>query len=1015
MRWSHWRHLTLAALSAPVVVGRPFLDVASFGLPATETTVDVEASVEPDSDAAAPSLTDYDGLEVSGKWMEADGGPGRYILEHFEDPSFPVTRANTTFVLRCLSACWWRVGFCRLAEEIGTKSLTCDLDIGMVLTGYLRRRFDRNLVALEFQDSAEDGLREVWIRSTDKSHSSSEETVTGRVDLKPSVRKVHIVFASLTNCDGYQSVNEEFALQMKALAKLAELSEKVDAQGAGSTGLFYTLQPWLLQYYLHCPCADSPSACPARVLNAPNVSAALPCPSQRELYLLQAAVQRGHLLWSAGPGSAEVGSGLELFQVGLSISRGLDRRFFPGRRHSKTMVVCNSAYPSRSVLPVLKKAGITGIVVGASEGDAVKRNTGGPLPKVPKLHLWVDGNSDSDAIVAYFPYPISGKSIPDCAESEAGGLVLCARFTAPTSIEEVQQAVEETKAAYPDAEVVVSTFDGFMDEVKPWTNLLPVVTKEVGSASTCEVVANPIAEAESRALQRVWNGCNESVGRRCAADDPAIANMTFFMLRGKSASHSAAERRFFDELAVRALEEAGHPLGAVAREEISRVLHPEHPNLTMYRRLSNLSDLIELDDGQRKTLVQFGSSGAIVKLRSGDVEWATVESPMGSFIYETIDEKNQLSTWKPFVSELWIDNSSASVIAVLKMPSKSQSKIFGAPREVHLNVTLNKANGSSSVKGIRNSSAMLNLVVSIIGKRPSNQSEASMLLFRPAPHLNVEASHTKIKPHYAWHRRAPHIRLPSTFAHRKHCNHFGCRAIDSTPTWRFLKLGEAVSPEDVASGGCSCCHEVWGGAVANTVSGLFYLNSVDSGAFRTVTSSGRPCGTSPLSCDGHCSGEVETDDVIGLAVQLQQNNLRQDRKTQIDDEQLPELMQFRFQLSLGGLEDDNADVNGQVHPARRPNTPAETAGLVAIVFLGGVVLMFGLRALSGEDDELWGDASNEDSSARAAETQRRLEQLMQRQQQTGVGARAVLAAAGRANNMYVLRVGERYLQLGRMG
>ncbi|CAE7189770.1 unnamed protein product, partial [Symbiodinium pilosum] len=305
-------------------------------------------------------------------------------------------------------------------------------------------------------------------------------------------------------------------------------------------------------------------------------------------------------------------------------------------------------------------------------------------PQVPKLHRWIDETSGTDIVVAYHPYGYGGYGLKDCAEAP-NGVALCTEFRTdntgpPANISEVQGILGKVSQEYPGAQVIASTFDAFFADVQSVRQQLPVVSMEVADTWVYGNPSDPLKMAQYRAIQRAWVRCRARGEPRCADSDPAVQNMTFFLMKiaehtwgtpgisgwGKGddynttlfhkdianetftrAATSWMEQRIFNELAARALEEgpavtSPHPLAKEVREELRAVEEVPTPIIP--------SSLVEVAPTTRLRArsgaqLQLGQDGSITTLNLPCCGlWASAESPLGAYAYQTFND----TEWKPF-------------------------------------------------------------------------------------------------------------------------------------------------------------------------------------------------------------------------------------------------------------------------------------------------------------------------------------------------------------------------------
>eukprot|EP00438_Fugacium_kawagutii_P003880 Skav215229 [mRNA] locus=scaffold341:286500:288212:- [translate_table: standard] len=457
--------------------------------------------------------------------------------------------------------------------------------------------------------------------------------------------------------------------------------------------------------------------------------------------------------------------------------------------------------------------------------------------EVPKLHRWIDNATNTDIVVAYHPYGYGGYGLKDCAEAP-NGVALCTEFRTdntgpPADVSEVMDILKKVKNEYPGADVIASTFDAFFEEVQEVRHKLPTVSLEVGDTWVYGNPSDPLKMAQYRAIQRAWVKCLESQEPRCQPSDPAIQNMTFFLLKAPEhtwgtpgisgwgggddyntskfrqdlsnvtfmkAAESWAEQRIFNELAACALEESpSHPLAPRVREELQIVENVQEPVLT--GKEIPLESVVTFSSG---TKIQLGSDGSLVMLQfAGGEDLASPQAPFAGFTYQTFNDtewkpftyaylndhqmqtgfckpgSNQFSesaTWRPSLLRLFVNslNSTEFVVAQMQMPLPSTS--YGPPSKIYLQIT---ADGPEK----------LDLTFTTIGKQPTMIGESSSISFVP---------------------RMQH----SGSGH-------------GSP-WRLMKLGQEIDPEGVLDGGNQFTHGVWGGLTVKTARGVLTLDSLDA-------------------------------------------------------------------------------------------------------------------------------------------------------------------------------------------
>ncbi|CAK9006160.1 Ankyrin repeat and sterile alpha motif domain-containing protein 1B [Durusdinium trenchii] len=685
----------------------------------------------------------------------------------------------------------------------------------------------------------------------------------------PRIHKVHVVFMNhydVGYTDFLNGVDNTYMHKYFPLA--AATAEKMRASGQNFT---YTTHPWLMQRFLACPCPAQ--SCLARTLNN-TMEPPLTCPSTVEVENFSAAAKAGGIAWNAAPFNIQPENmSPELFRAGFDLTRRMDQRF---GHQTRTMSIRDVIYVTRAVLPHLAEYNITGLTIGSNGADFP--------PQVPKLHRWVDEATRKDILVAYHPYGYGGYGLKDCAEAP-NGIALCTEFRTdntgpPAGVSEVTGILDSVRKEYPGATVLASTFDAFFEDVQPVRQQLPVISLEVGDTWVYGNPSDPLKMAQYRAIQRAWVKCMQHEPR-CQASDPAIQNMTFFLLKAPEhtwgtpgisgwgsggdynttrfrkdinnqsfmkAAESWAEQRLFNELAVRSLEESSHPLGPLAREELTMLEEVQEPSLEQLLEVSG-DALITFSSG---TQMQLGADGSIVLLRfPGAEDLASTSAPMASFSYQTFNDSEwqpftyaylndhqmqrgfckpgsnnftESAIWKPQLEKLFVSGSSSAasfILAQMHLPDKPQ-KAYGAPSKIYLKITA--------------TSSAADLTFTTIGKQPTMIGESSSVSFVPAAQLPLHGS-----------------------------------------AWRLMKLGQEIDPEGVLDGGNQFTHGVWGGASVRTSHGVLKLDSLDAINMNPITPDfpvGNPLPASyqeSVARAGKGLSRLAPGSIKGMAVNLHNN------------------------------------------------------------------------------------------------------------------------------------------------
>ena len=205
---------------------------------------------------------------------------------------------------------------------------------------------------------------------------------------------------------------------------------------------------------------------------------------------------------------------------------------------------------------------------------------------------------------------------------------------------------------------MASTLDNYFSAVEPIRSLLPVVDKEIGDTWIQGDASDPRKCAEVRAIGRALGSCFH--WGDCSPDDPRVWNSTrifaktfehtwglseevdlvhwdneeFHQRRAAkvfvNCENSWIEQRHVYQYAIEALQD--HPVVADIKTELDK-LKPSTPDLTDYHivdKTAKFSCPGNMD-------MQFGQDGSVTRLTTNGTDWASVESSLGKFIYQTYD------------------------------------------------------------------------------------------------------------------------------------------------------------------------------------------------------------------------------------------------------------------------------------------------------------------------------------------------------------------------------------------
>ena len=394
--------------------------------------------------------------------------------------------------------------------------------------------------------------------------------------------------------------------------------------------------------------------------------------------------------------------------------------------------------------------------------------------------------------------------------------------------------------------------------------------------------------AQNRALQRVWLACLNAGDPDCATTNPTIQNFTWALLKAPEhtwgtpgisgwgggndydakkfraalntqpymrAAASWAEQRFFNELAVRALEEAKprHKLADDARAALEALVNVQTPVHDGFTGISLTSPVTATTGAE----IVFATDGSIKSLKDGQTEWAGPDGLMG-YVYQTFNETewkpftyayinghtesggfckpgsnnfSESAYWRPTLTALYIKgttDNATEILAEMTMPDKAKST-YGAPSTVTLALSFSRVGTAQKIDA----------ALYTMGKQPTMIGESSSVTFSPGPTLRP----TKPK----------------------------------ASAWSIDKLGFDVDPEGVQDGGNQFNHATWKGATATTELGSINIESLDAVNFNPITSEfpiGNPLPASykeATAKSGKGLSRLAPGSVTGMAVNLHNN------------------------------------------------------------------------------------------------------------------------------------------------
>jgi len=281
------------------------------------------------------------------------------------------------------------------------------------------------------------------------------------------VEKVYVVFKTHLDVgftDFPSVVAERYVSNF--IPKALDVSERLYAEGAKEKYV-WTTGSWLVWKYLQ---TASPQA----------------------VKRLEAAIERGDIVWNAVPYTVESETmNADLFETCLLLPRKLDEKY-----GKKTIAAKMTDVPghTRSIVSLMSRTGIRFLHIGV--------NSACPVPGVSDFCRWrdVDGR---ELILAYQKDYGSESTLP------GGKALISVNFTGdnhgPHSYERVKAIYADLHKRYPQARIIASSFNEIAEELEAVRDQLPVVTSEIGDTWIYGYGSAPIRMAKFRALSALYS------------------------------------------------------------------------------------------------------------------------------------------------------------------------------------------------------------------------------------------------------------------------------------------------------------------------------------------------------------------------------------------------------------------------------------------------------------------------------------------------------------------------------
>eukprot|EP00039_Didymoeca_costata_P022315 m.4244 g.4244 ORF g.4244 m.4244 type:complete len:806 (-) comp2940_c0_seq1:86-2503(-) len=224
----------------------------------------------------------------------------------------------------------------------------------------------------------------------------------------------------------------------------------------------------------------------------------LKCPNETMINAVKKGIMNGDIYFHAFPHNALLGLydeslfNASLLQVqqtaksfGIPLPRTLSQRDVPGL--------------TRASLRLLNAYGVEFVSVGS----------GGPKqghPDIPDIFVWKDSATNASVLFTHDDGYGGGTHV-----ASNGHALYCAWNRDNSGpLTNYQNILTRLRTTYPNAKVFTSTFDQFLDEVKPVMSNLPVVTSEIGDTWAYGAASDPLKLQVFREISRERVACLNS-------------------------------------------------------------------------------------------------------------------------------------------------------------------------------------------------------------------------------------------------------------------------------------------------------------------------------------------------------------------------------------------------------------------------------------------------------------------------------------------------------------------------
>lgn len=325
----------------------------------------------------------------------------------------------------------------------------------------------------------------------------------------------------------------------------------------------------------------------------------------------------------------------ELFEYGLGIAKRFDLKY---KKQTIAAKMTDVPGHTRAIVPLLKNAGIEFLHIGVNEAC--------PVPKVPKLFRWKEGEDEIVVMYAdsYGKFSIINGTTTAVYFAHAEDNKAC-----PTAFQ-VVKLFNKLKSDFPRADIVAADLNDVALEIRPIADTLPVVTQEIGDTWIHGTGTDPrkmfnyknlMSFGESLYFRRDADKINDAL-LLTAEHTWGLDEKTFLKDYENFAPEDfdkARTKKNYKKMEKSWQEQRDYVLNAVAAQSIANQKRAEDI-MAEYSRLPFESILGEKLNNETihihggNVAIRFNKSGAVNYLSVGGKLLADTSHVMGQFSYE---------------------------------------------------------------------------------------------------------------------------------------------------------------------------------------------------------------------------------------------------------------------------------------------------------------------------------------------------------------------------------------------